>query len=125
MISSFLGYKAVGPDGAKVGVLDDGGGELKRTGELLTKENRKDENYTKLAEWWTGAKAFADVDKKPVQEAGIFGGQSALKLTSYVPMTMAVLLLLLIIYFKVTGGYKALNVTGEQIAGGVEGPMEA
>ena len=48
----------------------------------------------------------------------------ALKLTAAVPALMALLYLLLILYFKATGGYKALQVTGEQIAGGVQGPGE-
>ena len=64
------------------------------------------------------------MDQKPIQEAGIYGGKMALKLTAYVPMAMAVLYLGMILYFKMTGGYKALQVTGEQIAGGVEGPGE-
>jgi MFS family permease len=111
--NSFFGYKTVGLDGAKVGVLDDGGKELQRAGDILAKENKKDENHAALATWWEGAKASATADKKPVQDAGIYGGKMALKLTAYVPMTMAVLYLLLILYFKAKGGYKALNVAEE------------
>ena len=111
--NTFFGFKTVGLDGSKVGVLDDGGKELARAGELLAKENKKDENHAKLAAWWDGAKASADTDKKPVSEAGIYGGKMALKLTAYVPMAMAVLYLMLILYFKSKGGYKALNVTEE------------
>ena len=123
--NSFFGFKAVGLDGAKVGVLDDGGKELARAGTLLEKEGKKDENHAKLAAWWDTAKTSAEKDKKPVGEAGIFGGKMALKLTAYVPMAMAVIYLLLILYFKATGGYKALHVSGEQIGGGVQGPGEA
>ena len=123
--NTFFGFKTVGLDGAKVGILDDGGKELTRTGALLAKEGKKDENHAKLAAWWEGAKASADADKKPVQTAGIFGGKMALKLTAYVPMAMAALYLLLILYFRATGGYKALHVTGEKASGGVQGPMEA
>ncbi len=36
----------------------------------------------------------------------------ALKLTSYVPLTMAAVYLLLMLYFKAIGGYKALHVDG-------------
>ena len=92
---------------------------------MLAKENKTDENHAKLAAWWAASKAEAENDKKPVQKAGVYGGQRALKLTAYVPMIMAVLYLLLIIYFKATGGYKALHVTGEEASGGVQGPMEA
>ncbi|MEQ1858705.1 MAG: MFS transporter [Chthoniobacteraceae bacterium] len=119
---AFFGFKTVGLDGAKVGVLEDGGKELNRAGTLLAKENKQDANHAKLAAWWETAQASADADKKPVQAAGIHGGKTALKLTAYVPMAMAVIYLLLIIYFKATGGYKALHVSGEQIAGGVQGP---
>jgi DHA2 family metal-tetracycline-proton antiporter-like MFS transporter len=46
-------------------------------------------------------------------------------LTAIVPAIMAVCYLILIVYFKSIGGYKALKITGEQAAGGVQGPMEA
>ncbi|MCE9520111.1 MAG: MFS transporter [Verrucomicrobia bacterium] len=111
--NSFLGFKTFGLDGSKVGVLEDGGKELKRSGDLLAKDNQKDENHAKLAAWWEGAKASAEKDKKPVSGAGIYGGKMALKLTAYVQMAMAVLYLLLILYFKSKGGYKALNVEEE------------
>jgi len=95
-----------------------------------------------LVKWWDEAKThtytkeelkIAKEEKKElppkdgelVREAGIFGGKQALTWTAYVPMTMAVLYLLLIIYFKATGGYKALHVGEEEMAGGVAGPMEA
>ncbi len=108
--NSFLGYKTVGLNGSKVAILDDNGKELARAGELLTKEGKKDENHAKLAAWWEGAKASAEKDKKPVGEAGIHGGKTALKLTAYVPAMMAVIFFLLILFFKARGGYKALNV---------------
>jgi hypothetical protein len=55
-------------------------------------------------------KPLAEADKKPINEAGIFGGQMALKLTSYVPLAMAVIFLLLILYFRTKGGYKPLEM---------------
>lgn len=123
--NSFLVFKTVGLDGAKVGVLEDGGKELNRAGELLAEQNRTDENQAALANWWEGASQFASQDKGPVQEAGLVGGRTALKLTSFVPLIMAVLYLLLILYFKSQGGYKQIHITGEQASGGVKGPMEA
>lgn len=110
--NSFMGFKTVGLDGAKVGVLEDGGKELARVGELNTKQNKKDDNHAKLATWWEGAKAEAATDKKPVQDAGLHGGRMALKLTSVVPAAMAALYLLLILYFKSKGGYKQLHLDG-------------
>ena len=112
--NTFFGFKTVGLDGAKVGVLEDGGKELKRAGDLLAKEGKTDDNHAKLSAWWETAKDSAEADKKPVQKAGVFGGQTALKLTAYVPMIMAALYLLLILYFKATGGYKALHVGEEK-----------
>ena len=47
----------------------------------------------------------------------------ALKLTSIVPALMAVIYLGLLIYFKSIGGYKALQISGEQASGGVKGPV--
>jgi len=123
--NTFLGFKTVGLDGAKVGVLDDGGKELERAGEILTKENRQDPNHAKLASWWASSQPTAAVDKKPVGEAGLFGSRMALKLTSYVPLVMAALYLLLLLYFRATGGYKALHVSGEEASGGVPGPHQA
>jgi MFS family permease len=111
--SSFFGFKTVGLDGQKVGILDDGGKDLARAGEALAKESKKDENYEKLAGWWSTAKDHAKEDKKTVSEAGIYGGKRALSLTAYVPLTMAVCYLGLILYFKSIGGYKALKVDDE------------
>ena len=67
-------------------------------------------------------------DKGPVLQAGIFGGRMALRLTAAVPAAMAVGYLLLLIYFKATGGYRVVELQhgdGERYTGGVEGPMEA
>lgn len=111
--SSFFGFKTVGLDGQKVGVLDDGGKELALAGTLLEKDNKTDANHAALAKWWDDAKTHAKEDKKPVNEAGIYGGKRALTLTAYVPATMAVCYLALIIYFRAIGGYKALSVHDE------------
>jgi hypothetical protein len=108
--NTFLGFKTVGLDGAKVGVLDDGGKELQRAGELLVKEKKEDPNHAKLATWWAAAEPHASADKEPVKKAGIYGGKQALLLTAYVPAAMAVLYLLLILYFKSIGGYKAVHI---------------
>lgn len=108
--SQFMGFKTVGLNGAKVGVLEDDGKELARVGELLAAENREDANHRQLAEWWADASTHAAEDKPNVQKATIFGGQTALKLTAYVPAMMAFLYLCLIIGFKMSGGYKAIHI---------------
>ncbi len=108
---SFLGYSAVGLDGAKVGVLEDGGKELARAAELTD-----DPETQGLVEWWNTASATQETDKGPVMSAGLYGGRTALKLTSYVPAAMAVLYLLLILCFKARGGYKQSSVDGVSAA---------
>lgn len=111
--SSFFGYKTVGLDGAKVGVLEDGGAELDRVGKLLTESGTEDENHAAQAKWWADAQQTAEADGPIVKEAGIHGGREALKLTAYVPATMAVCYLLLILMFKAKGGYKPVTVEEE------------
>ena len=114
----FGSFTAAGLDGAKVGVLENGGTELDRDVKLVAEGKLKDDkgNVKALADWWATAKSTADADKKPVGEAGVYGGKMALKLTAYVPATMAVCYLLLILFFKAKGGYKALNVEEEKAA---------
>jgi MFS family permease len=111
---SFMGFKTIGLDGSKVGILEDGGQELARVGKLLESSGQKDENYNAQAAWWASAKEFAKEDAEPVKTAGIVGGKQALKLTAYVPAAMAVCYLLLIIYYRARGGYKVVHVSGTE-----------
>jgi len=108
--NSFLTFKTVGLNSAKVGILADGGKELGRTTEVLAKEKRTDDNHEKLVAWWAGASASAATDKPLVDAAGLVGGKSALRVTAFVPMVMAVLYLLILIGFKAKGGYKAISL---------------
>lgn len=85
--SSFLFFKPiVGLDGAKKGAV------LDAPEEKLTPEQK--------------------AIKPLLVEANLHGGRTALKLTSFVPLTMAVIYLLLILYFKAIGGYKAVHIEG-------------
>ncbi|MCA9036723.1 MAG: MFS transporter [Planctomycetaceae bacterium] len=111
--SSFFGFETVGLDGAKVGVLEDKGKELNRVGELLKSQNTSDPRHEGLVTWWNDAEKSAEKDGPIVSAAGVYGGKEALKLTAYVPATMAVFYLLLILYFKSRGGYKAVHVNEE------------
>lgn len=52
------------------------------------------------------------------------GDRATLKADSYIPMTMAAIYLLLLIYFKVIGGYKVVHLA-EEFTGGTTGPMQA
>lgn len=98
-----------GLDGAKVEVLKTDGVELERDYKLVTAagaEAKGGEGIKKLHAWWESAKATAPADKPEVVGATIFGGRKALEVTAYVPATMAVLYLVLVIYYRATGGYK-------------------
>jgi hypothetical protein len=113
--NQFLGFKTNGLDGAKVSTLGDEGKSLSGEIAILQKAGGKDESLEKLNKWWeSDAKSHASDDKKPVTEATLFGSRTALKLTSIVPATMAVLFLLLIGYFKSIGGYKPVELDAHQ-----------
>ena len=109
--NEFLWLKAVGLDGAKVGVLEDGGKEAQRALALLEKERAKPETVAAqrdLVAWWTETAAPTSAADQPlVEAAGLFGGRQALKLTALVPATMFVCYALLLAWFKARGGYQA------------------
>jgi hypothetical protein len=123
--NQFLVFSTNGLDGAKVSTLEDRGEKLSKEIEILQETNESDANLEGLNAWWSEAKPYAAADAPPVKEATLEGSRMALKLTAIVPAIMAVCYLILIVYFKSIGGYKALKITGEQAAGGVQGPMEA
>jgi hypothetical protein len=113
--NSFLfgAFKTKGLDNAKVGVLEDKGEDLQRALELAAKTNVKNEAVKEqlhLAGWWQEAKQYAAQDAPPIEESTLYGGRMALKLTAAVPAAMAVLYLLLLLYFRVTGGYKRVVI---------------
>jgi len=113
--NQFLIFKTNGLDGAKVSTLGDEGKSLSGEIAILQKAGGKDESLEKLNQWWeSDAKAHASDDKKPVGEATLFGSRTALKLTSIVPATMAVLFLILIGYFKSIGGYKPVELDAHE-----------
>lgn len=142
--NTFLSFQARGLDGAKAGVLekykieagkspvDEGGEGLKKDLERLKADtSAKAEaiaNQDKLVKWWDDAKQTADADKELVVGSQLYGGRMALRLTAAVPATMAVIYLLMILYFKTQGGYRAIEISkheeAELMSGGVEGPAE-
>lgn len=112
----FLFLPAIkGLDGAKVGVLGDQGKELANVSAALVKESKKDANHEALVVWWDTAKPLAEKDSTTVTAATLEGGRMALKLTAAVPALMAVIYLLLILYFKSQGGYKAVHIEGTDV----------
>jgi len=62
-------------------------------------------------------------DEMQVRNAVIYGGRMSLKWTALVPAIMALGYLALIIYFRASGGYKAVRLEGEKVSGGVEAPV--
>lgn len=104
--------KIRGLDQAKVTTLDKGGKNIEADLKALEKTGKTDENVNKLNTWWQGVKATAETDKPAVTAAGIYGSRMAVKWTAIIPAIMGVLYLLIILGFKMRGGYKALNVEG-------------
>jgi MFS family permease len=64
-----------------------------------------------LATWWKEeGRPNLDKDKEPVEKSNLYGGQMAMRLTAFVPLTMALLYLLLILYFRSKGGYTKVEI---------------
>ena len=112
--------KVLGLNGQRVGVLLDAKGpasDLDRDygifKELADKgEAEVPEDLAALKNWWdeTGD-PNTETDKQPVADARIYGGRMALKLTAAVPAAMFVGYLILVIYFRLQGGYKTVEIS--------------
>ena len=109
--NEFLWLRTAGLDGSKVGMLADGGKEAKRMLDVMEKENAKSEAIAAqktLVGWWDDvASTTAEADKPLVEDSVLIGGREALKLTAFVPAAMFVCYLLLLGWFRATGGYRA------------------
>jgi MFS family permease len=64
-------------------------------------------------------------EQQTVVDANIRGDRRTLVADSFIPATMAVIYIGLLLYFQTIGGYRPVQITREQIAGGIEAPMEA
>jgi MFS family permease len=124
----FLAFKTTGLDGAKVGVLEDPGVDGRKAIEIDMQRLENDTDASPnlvqqvrgLYNWWQSAKATEATDKPLVTQATLYGSRMALQLTAAVPATMAVIYLLLILYYKARGGYKQVHLDGlttEKLAG--------
>jgi len=71
------------------------------------------------------AAAKEATDKTEAQKAVVLadqkGDRATLKVDSYIPAAMAVIYLLMFLYFKTIGGYRPLSI--EEMTGGVQGPV--
>ena len=65
---------------------------------------------TKLAEAQKVEPAQRTPEQKAVAEASIAGDRKTLKADSFIPATMAVIYLLILLYFKAIGGYKPVHI---------------
>ncbi|MGF1579839.1 MAG: MFS transporter [Gemmataceae bacterium] len=129
--NAFLGLPAIkGLDNKKVSVALDKGKSLGTTVERLKLREEDNKEIAKINKWWLDkGQPNIDEDQEPVGEAVLYGGRMALTLTAAVPAFMAVMYLLLVIYFQMRGGYQAEVLhgekpDGERYTGGVEGPVE-
>jgi len=60
-------------------------------------------------------------DQKILADASIIGDRKTLKADAYIPAVMALVYLLLILFFKTRGGYRPISI--EEASGGVQGPV--
>lgn len=116
----FLFFPRVkGLDGQKVGViLDKSAPAATLNSDYAIFEKRAaaggekiPDGLAALKKWWDEVgSVHVDQDHDPVEEAGIHGGRMALKWTAAVPATMFVGYLILVVYFRLQGGYKTVEI---------------
>ncbi|MFT6862051.1 MAG: MFS family permease [Akkermansiaceae bacterium] len=124
--NGFLFFKEVtGLNGQKVAAVTDYDKAIGNDKEIAQENGTwESEKFAKLREmdaWWEQNKEFEEIDATPVAEAGLVGSRSAIKVTAFVPLVMAVCFFLMILGFRSKGGY--LPISGEEASGGVQGPV--
>ena len=87
----------------------------KKLGEAQEKFNKARENGDRDA-----ALATLSADEKSLVEASITGDRKTLVADSFIPATMAAIYLILMIYFKAIGGYKAVKIDSGTALGTAE-----
>jgi MFS family permease len=103
--SKFLIFRSVEPiDGAK---LAEAKGKLEEARAELLKQGVKDANA-----------AFAELSEehRTVLQADIRGDRRTLRADALIPAGMAVIFLIMMIYFRAIGGYKAVHLEGTDAA---------
>jgi MFS family permease len=71
---------------------------------------------TKLAEAQKVAKAERTPAQQAIVDASITGDRRTLKADAFIPLTMALIYLLMLLYFKAIGGYKTVHLEGTTAA---------
>ena len=102
---------AIGLDGKKLGEANDRLAGFRK--EIEVEKGDPKTAFDKL-----------DPRDRAVIEASITGDRRTLKADAYIPATMAVIYLLLFLYFKTIGGYKPVHIA-EDLTGGTAGPHQA
>ncbi|RBP35676.1 MFS transporter [Roseimicrobium gellanilyticum] len=120
-------YKAEKPSAWMGFILDPATGlDGKKLGEAKTKLGAAREELVKAGTKDPQA-AYAKLtpEEQKVLKADIEGDRKTLRADAFIPAAMAVIYLLLLLYFKGIGGYKPVSIETERITGGVNAPMEA
>jgi MFS family permease len=74
-----------------------------------------EQDLTGLKAWWEkDGKINYDMDWQPLEEARLYGAKQALTWTAFVPVGLAIGFVLLMFYFRFTGGYKQVVLEGEK-----------
>lgn len=111
--SKFLFFQeATGLDGTKFGAIGT------KLGAARDAASQAGSDVAKAVETLSPA-------ERAVHDASIAGDRRTLKADAFIPATMAIIYLGLLLYFKTIGGYKPVHIDTERITGGIEGPMEA
>jgi hypothetical protein len=103
--SEFLGLKATGLAGKKLGAVQERLKEIRK--ELAAAGNT--DPQAALDQLTRGERAVA--------EASIMGDRRTLIADAAIPATLAVIYLMLLIYFKMIGGYKPIHMADEDVVG--------
>ena len=85
-------------------------------GKKLGAAHEKLNEARKTAADSNAALATLSPDEKALVESSITGDRKTLVADSFIPATMAVIYLALMIYFKAIGGYKAVKIEDEKAA---------
>lgn len=102
--SEFLGLKSTGLDGKKLGAVQE---KLKGIRKDLAAEGNTDP---------LAALNRLTPEERAISEASITGDRHTLIADAAIPATMAVIYLLLLIYFMMIGGYKPIHMADEDVA---------
>ena len=78
---------------------------------------------TKVAEVRGKGAEARSPEETQVHDADLYGGRMALRMTAAIPAVMALLYLILIVYFRARGGYREVHISGEEMSGGVKAPV--